>query len=240
MQSQALDQITAALDDPGRQPRSFLLHGVTGSGKTELYLRAMKQVIEGGQQAILLVPEIALTPQTVERVSARFPGRVAVLHSLLKDRQKSDQWWKIRDGEYDVVIGPRSALFAPLPDLGLIVIDEEHEWTYKQEEAQPFYHARRAALELARLTNAVVLMGSATPDVETYYHAQRGRHGLLELPHRIRGNNGDSDPGLARTEICDMRQELREGNRSIFSRQLAQALTDCIYRGQQASRPFCS
>jgi primosomal protein N' (replication factor Y) len=235
MQSEALSQITEALDDPGRQPRSFLLHGVTGSGKTEVYLRAMKRVVERGQQAILLVPEIALTPQTVERVSARFPGRVAVLHSQLKPRQKSDQWWKIRDGDYDVVIGPRSALFAPVPSLGLIVIDEEHEWTYKQEEAQPLYHARRVALELARLTGAVVLMGSATPDVETYYHAQRGRHGLLELPYRIRGANGNGgDPGLARTEICDMRQELREGNRSIFSRQLAQALTHCVHQGQQA------
>jgi primosomal protein N' (replication factor Y) (superfamily II helicase) len=235
MQSETLNQITEALDDPSRQPHSFLLHGVTGSGKTEVYLRAMKWVVERGQQAILLVPEIALTPQTVERVSARFPGRVAVLHSHLKPRQRFDQWWQIRDGNYDVVIGPRSALFAPVPSLGLIVIDEEHEWTYKQEEAQPLYHARRAALELARLTGAVVLMGSATPDVETYYHARRGRHSLLELPHRIRGANGNGGgPGLAQTEICDMRQELREGNRSIFSRQLAQTLTDCVRQGQQA------
>ena len=234
MQSQALAQITEALDDPDRQPRSFLLHGVTGSGKTEVYLRAMERVVEQGRQAILLVPEIALTPQTVDRVSARFPGRVAVLHSQLKSRQRSDQWWQIRDGDYDVIIGPRSALFAPAPNLGLIVIDEEHEWTYKQEEAQPLYHARRVALELARLTGVVALMGSATPDVETYYHAQRGRHGLLELPHRIRGANGNGSPGLAHTEVCDMRQELREGNRSIFSRQLAQALADCVHQGQQA------
>jgi len=231
-QSDALERICQALADPSAQPRSFLLHGVTGSGKTEVYLRAMQRVVEGGRQAILLVPEISLTPQTVERVSARFPGRVAVLHSRLKPREKFDQWWSIQDGDYDVVVGPRSALFAPVPHLGLVVIDEEHEWTYKQEEAQPLYHTRTAALELARLTGSVVVMGSATPDVETYYHARQGRHRLLELPSRI--GAGAGSPELATVEICDMRQELREGNRNIFSRELAQALRDCINRQQQA------
>ena len=230
-QSDAVERICQALADPSARPRSFLIHGVTGSGKTEVYLRAMQRVVEEGKQAILLVPEISLTPQTVERVSARFPGRVAVLHSRLKPREKFDQWWSIRDGGYDVVVGPRSALFAPVPQLGLVVIDEEHEWTYKQEEAQPLYHTRTAALELARLTGSVVVMGSATPDVETYYHALQGRHRLLELPGRI-GGGGSLD--LATVEICDMRQELREGNRSIFSRDLTQALKDCINRQQQA------
>jgi primosomal protein N' (replication factor Y) len=233
-QAEAVDLISAALVQPKLLPRSFLLHGVTGSGKTEVYLRAMERVVGRGQQAIFLVPEISLTAQTVERVSGRFPGRVAVLHSRQKPREKFDQWWKIREGGYDVIVGPRSALFAPLPNLGLIVIDEEHEWTYKQEEGQPLYHARTTALELARLTEAVVVMGSATPEVETYFHAQRGRHRLLELPHRIgRGVTGVATE-LAGTEICDMREELRQGNRSIFSRQLEQGLTECLRQGQQA------
>ncbi len=319
MQADALARIAETLDDPARQPRTFLLHGVTGSGKTEVYLQAIQRVVEQGKQAIFLVPEIALTPQTVQRVNARFPGRAAVLHSGLSERQRFDQWWKIRDGDYDVVVGPRSALFAPAPNLGLIVIDEEHEWTYKQVEAQPFYHARTAALELARLTGAGVILGSATPDVESYHHARRGRYRLLELPHRIRqaapppgrdeqeGDNNAQDlrsefdeliqpthgefdeltelahgeltelahgelgefpqpahgepvepplapnlstngkgrdagkmpasadaEGLAPVEVCDMRQELRQGNRSIFSRSLSQALTRCIERKQQA------
>jgi len=233
-QGDALARISETLDDPARTPRSFLLHGVTGSGKTEVYIRAIQEVVRRGEQAVFLVPEIALTPQTLQRVNARFPGRVAVLHSGLTPRQQFDQWWKIRDGHYDVVVGPRSALFAPLPRLSLIVVDEEHEWTYKQEEAQPLYHARTVALEISRLTGAVVLMGSATPDVETYYRAQRGRHRLLEMPHRIRGAAAGTGTGLAKVEICDMRRELREGNRSIFSRGLAQALKECVGQGQQA------
>ena len=250
MQEDAVTRITQAITDSGaitdtnRQPRNFLLHGVTGSGKTEVYLRAMERVVSAGQQTIFLVPEISLTPQTVGRLNERFPGRVAVIHSRMKPREKFDQWWQIRDGEYDVVVGPRSALFAPVPDLGLIVIDEEHEWTYKQEEAQPLYDARTTSLELARLTGAVVVMGSATPDVETYYHASTGqgrsRTRLLELPDRI----GTPPKGpkiaegqksaLARVSICDMREELREGNRSIFSRGLAQALKECVNANHQA------
>ena len=260
-QADAFRRIMETLEDPSREPRTFLLHGVTGSGKTEVYLRAIAEVVEQGRQAIFLVPEIVLTPQTVQRVNARFPGRVAVTHSGLTDRQKFDQWWQIRDGDYDVIVGPRSALFAPIPDLGLIVIDEEHEWTYKQVEGQPFYHARTAAMELARMTGALVLMGSATPDVESYYHARQGHYRLLELPYRIRfgGATGD-DPvngrdhtgavesptdavtgdavtenvGLARVELADMRQELRQGNRSIFSRSLASGLTECMEQSQQA------
>ncbi len=284
MQADALARIVETLDDPTRQPRTFLLHGVTGSGKTEVYLQAIQQVAQQGKQALFLVPEIALTPQTVQRVNARFPGRVAALHSGLTERQKFDQWWKIRDGDYAVVVGPRSALFAPAPNLGLIVLDEEHEWTYKQVEVQPFYHARTAALELARLTGAAVILGSATPDVESYYHARRGSYRLLQLPRRIRtparyplgegsgkgettlprvpeggcvkllspdkretfprvpeGGRGNAEKleeidgdGLAPVEICDMRLELRQGNRSIFSRSLSQALTEHVALGQQA------
>ena len=209
-QQQALSHITAALDasigtalgpsSPPLPQRTFLLHGVTGSGKTEVYLRAIAHAINRGRRALFLVPEIALTPQTLERVNAWFEGRVALIHSRQTARQKFDQWWDIRGGDFDVVVGPRSALFAPLEDLGLIVIDEEHEWTYKQEESPPLYHARTAALELARLTGAAVVLGSATPSVETYYHAARGRARLLSLPNRVGGGPGPG-PGPGNADI---------------------------------------
>ena len=232
-QTEALAKIHDALDDPEIQPRSFLLHGITGSGKTEVYLQAIGEVVRQGRQAIFLVPEIALTPQTLERVNAWFPGRVAMMHSRLTARQKFDQWWDIREGKYDVVVGPRSSLFAPVADLGLIVIDEEHEWTYKQIETHPLYHARAAALELGRISGIPVVMGSATPDVETYYAAVRGRHTLLELPERVSAGP-DRISRLAEVQVCDMRRELREGNRSIFSRALSQGLKECLGDGHQA------
>ena len=235
-QERALAEITAALEDKPGAKIPFLLHGVTGSGKTEVYLRVLEHCVRGQKRGIFLVPEIALTPQTVHRLNARFPGRVAVLHSGLSIGEQFDQWWRIRDGDYDVVVGPRSVLFAPLPDLGLIVIDEEHEWTYKQQDATPRYHAREVAMKLADLTGAVVVMGSATPDVETYYRAKRGEYVLLELPRRIAATSvGRREAsGLAMVEVCDMRQELKEGNRSIFSRPLATALDQCMDRGEQA------
>ena len=235
-QVRALAEITASLEARPASPKRFLLHGVTGSGKTEVYIRGLEHCVRRGKKGIFLVPEIALTPQTVHRLNARFPGRVAVLHSRLSDAQLFDQWWRIRDGDYDVVVGPRSALFAPVSDLGLIVIDEEHEWTYKQHDAAPHYHAREAALKLAELSEAVVVMGSATPDVETYYRAQRGQHKLLRLPLRVPASpaaGGKSAP-LASVEVCDMRQELKDGNRSIFSRSLSTSLARCIERGEQA------
>ena len=156
-----------------------------------------------------------------------------MMHSRLTSRQQFDQWWDIREGKYDVVVGPRSSLFAPMPDLGLIVIDEEHEWTYKQIETHPLYHARVCALRLGRLTGSPVLLGSATPDVETYHAATRGWHTLLELPERVSAGP-DRVSRLARVEVCDMRKELREGNRSIFSRVLTQGLKDCVATGHQA------
>ena len=249
-QRQALSAIAAAIDaSPGApspsapqtlRNRAFLLHGVTGSGKTEVYLRAIAHAMASGRRAIFLVPEIALTAQTLERVNAWFAGRVALIHSGQTARQKFDQWWGIRGGAFDVVVGPRSALFAPVENLGLIVIDEEHEWTYKQEESPPLYHARTTALELARRTGAVVVLGSATPSVESYYHASRGRVRLLSLPHRvgpasdIREAGAPAHAPLAEVEVCDMRQELREGNRKIFSRALVDALSDCLNDGNQA------
>ena len=232
-QQKALARVTTTLDDPQAIPRSLLLHGVTGSGKTEVYLRAIAHAVELGKQAIYLVPEIALTPQTVGLVNERFPERTAVLHHRLTERERFDQWWRIRDGLVDVVVGPRSALFAPAFNLGLIIVDEEHEPAYKQEEFPPHYHARDAALALARRCGAVVVMGSATPDVATFHDAERGRHHLLRLPERVPGADGTPIP-LADAELVDMRRELREGNRSVFSRALADALDATIGAGRQA------
>ena len=232
-QEAALARITATLDDPDAMPRSLLLHGVTGSGKTEVYLRAIAHAISLGKQAIYLVPEIALTPQTVGLVNERFPGRASALHHRLSERERFDQWWRIRDGLSDVVVGPRSALFAPTFNLGLIIVDEEHEYAYKQGEFPPYYHARDAALALARRCGAVVVMGSATPDVCTYRDALRGRHHLLLLPDRVPGLDG-APISMASAQVVDMRRELREGNRSVFSRTLADALDSTIAAGQQA------
>ena len=216
-----------------RRPASgkvFLLHGVTGSGKTEIYLRALEDAISLGKRAIVLVPEIALTPQTIARFAARFPNRVAVLHSKLSIGEQFDVWQRIKDGIFDVVIGSRGALFAPQPDLGLIVIDEEHEWTYKQQEQQPRYHARDVAIKLSELTNAVVILGSATPDVTSYHRAQRGEFRLLQLPERI--SSGEVSP-LPQVEIVDLRRELREGNRSIFSRSLTKSIGESLAAREQ-------
>ncbi|MCB9443070.1 MAG: primosomal protein N' [Ardenticatenaceae bacterium] len=240
-------------------PSPFLLHGVTGSGKTEIYMRAIEYALAEGKTAVVLVPEIALTPQTVRRFAARFPGRVAVMHSRLTEGERYDTWRRARAGLFDIIVGPRSALFTPLPNLGVIVLDEEHDPSYKQTPPvpPPYYHARETAIELGRLTGAVVIMGSATPDVVTYHRAQGGRYKLLELPKRVMGHrqriesqaerlhvlshyqHGGDDPDDALTiplppiQIVDLRQELRAGNRSIFSRALATAVTETLERGEQ-------
>jgi len=210
-----------------KKPEIFLLHGVTGSGKTEIYLRALEQAIALGKKAIVLVPEIALTPQTVARFAARFPGRIAVLHSKLTMGEHFDEWWRIKQGEFDVVIGPRSAVFAPQPNLGLVVVDEEHEWTYKQHEQSPRYNAKEVAIELAKLSGAVVILGSATPDIISYYRTRSGEYRLLELPERIA-------KGEKRVKIVDMREELKAGNRSIFSRSLGAAIGRALADQEQA------
>ena len=232
-QLRAFRSIADALDRKPGAPSRFLLHGVTGSGKTEVYLRALERCISSGKQGIYLVPEISLTPQTMHRLNSRFPGRVAVLHSGMTDAQRFEQWWRVHNGEFDVVVGPRSALFAPVQNLGLIVMDEEHEWTYKQHDSAPRFHTRAVAHKLAELTGAVVVAGSATPDVETYSLASRRRLRLLELPERVPSANGVR-PVLPSVEIKDMRKELREGNRSIFSESLAGALEECVQSGRQA------
>ena len=214
--------VVHSLRDSERRPRTFLVQGVTGSGKTEIYLSAVDECLKLGKQAIVMVPEIALTPQTIERFAGRFPGRVAVLHSKLTPGQQHDQWWAIKAGEYAVVVGSRSAVFAPVSKPGLVVLDEEHEWTYKQPDAQPRYHSRDVAVALGRIAGAVTLLGSASPDVGSYYRGRRKRYGLHLLPDRLRlrGDGSTTVAPLPQVQIVDMRAELREGNADIFSRTL--------------------
>ncbi|MCA9931105.1 MAG: DEAD/DEAH box helicase, partial [Anaerolineales bacterium] len=190
-------------DEPGSPASSFLLHGVTGSGKTEIYMRAIALALARGQQAIVLVPEIALTPQTVRRFAARFPGRVAVLHSRLTAGERYDTWRRARQGLFDIVVGPRSALFTPFPHLGVIVLDEEHDASYKQTPPvpPPYYHARETAVTLSSILNATLIMGSATPDLVTYHKAQSGRYHLLELPKRVMGHKQRLESQAHRLQI---------------------------------------
>lgn len=205
---------------------SFLLHGVTGSGKTEVYMEAIEQTLDQGREAIFLVPEISLTPQMVERFKSRFGNRVAVLHSALSQGERYDEWRKILHGQVQVVVGARSAIFAPFRKLGLIVIDEEHESSYKQEET-PRYHARDVALWRARETGSVLIMGSATPALETYALATRGRYQLLTMNERV-GNRP-----LPAVHVVDMREELRTENRSMFSRTLFSLMEDRLRKQEQ-------
>jgi len=211
---------------------TFLLHGVTGSGKTEIYLQAIAHALEQGKGAIVLVPEIALTPQTVERFKARFSSGkwqtlVAVLHSHLSGGERHDEWHKIRQGRARIVIGARSAIFAPVDPLGLIIVDEEHEQTYKQEEA-PRYHARDVAVMRGQMENAVVVLGSATPSMESFYNCKRGKFTLLELPERV------DDQKMPQVRVVDMRQAMRDGKGPpLFSPQLKEAITQRLERGEQ-------
>ncbi len=205
-----------------------LLFGVTGSGKTELYLRATQMALDRGRQVVCLVPEISLAAQTVERFVARFAGRVSLLHSGLTPGQQRDEWDRVLRGDSDVVIGPRSALFAPVADLGLVILDEEHEWTYKQDDVVPRYHARDVARELARVNGAVMVLGSATPDVDTFHRAETGDVRLLELPTRISGR-----ACLPSVEVVNMRNELLHGNTSLFSRALSTAIGETLTCGGQ-------
>ncbi|HEY5639607.1 MAG TPA: primosomal protein N' [Dehalococcoidia bacterium] len=235
-QQDAAAEVIAALD-PRPAPdarRAFLLHGVTGSGKTEVYLAAIEHAASLGKRAIVLVPEISLTPQTVRRFGERFPGEVAVMHSNLSLGEHFDMWHAVRDGRYRVVIGPRGALFAPQPDLGLVVIDEEHEWTYKQQEGSPRYHARKAAEELCASAGAVLVLGSATPDVESHFRASAKAYKLIELPQRLIRDDGGVKPApLPEVEVVDLREELKAGNRSIFSRTLARSVRAALDSGEQ-------
>ncbi len=241
-QKAALHPITAAIDAElptgqsfnlrGAGARTFLLHGVTGSGKTEVYLQAIAHALERGKGAIVLVPEISLTPQTVERFKARFGSGplqtlVAVLHSHLSAGERHDEWHKIRQGRARIVIGARSAIFAPVHPLGLIIVDEEHEQTYKQEEA-PRYHARDVAIMRGQMEGAVVVLGSATPSMESFYNSTTGKYALLQLLERA------DDKKMPYVRIVDMRQTMRRGKAiPIFSPQLHEAIAQRLERREQ-------
>lgn len=239
------------------EPSRFLLHGVTGSGKTEIYLRAIAEALKQGRSAVLLVPEIALTPQTVRRVSERFPGRAALVHGSLPIGERYDAWTRARAGEVSVIVGTRSALFTPLPKLGVIVLDEEHDASYKQSPwmIEPHYHARDAAEYLAERHGAALILGSATPDLATWHRARRGHFGYLHLPERIMGHRRRIQQQASRfgvearyqeasaeavtiplppVSVVDMRAELRAGNTSMFSRELQQSMTTVLEREEQA------
>jgi primosomal protein N' (replication factor Y) (superfamily II helicase) len=224
-QTHAFEAIVAPIKE--RCFRSILLHGVTGSGKTEIYLQAIAEVLRQGREAIVLVPEISLTPQMVDRFKGRFGDQVAVLHSGLSGGERYDEWRKIRLGQVKVAIGARSAIFAPFQKVGLIIIDEEHESSYKQEE-NPKYHARDVARWRARYHGATLVLGSATPAVETFVGARQGIHDWVQLKERVKGRP------FPQMEIVDMREELRKGNRSMFSMRLKDELLACVNRGEQA------
>jgi primosomal protein N' (replication factor Y) len=245
---------------PGnRPPPGFLLHGVTGSGKTEIYMRAADKVLQHGRRAIILVPEISMTPQTIRRFAARFPDGLGMIHSRLSDGERYDTWRRVRSGDIRLVVGPRSALFAPTDNLGLIVLDEEHSASYKQSDVMPPYHARDVAFHLAAMHRATVILGSATPDLATYHTAlESGEIQLLELPQRILKHRKHLDAEVERygpsqirykpfgderedvyaidlppVHIVDMRGELRAGNRSIFSRTLRNRMSAAVGAGEQ-------
>ncbi|MCR5214628.1 MAG: primosomal protein N' [Eubacterium sp.] len=213
--------------DQSSETNIYLLHGVTGSGKTEVYIKMAEEVIARGQEVIVLVPEIALTYQTVARFSSYFQNSISILNSQLSKGEKYREFMKARDGETHIMIGPRSALFAPFQNLGLIIIDEEHDGAYKSEQT-PKYHAREVAIERARLEGAKVVLGSATPSIGSYYKAINGEYKLLTLTERVKGAL------LPEVEIVDLRAELKAGNRNIISRSLATKLEDAFERGEQA------
>ena len=224
-QQAALSEITAKLDED--KYTAFLLHGVTGSGKTEIYIRAMRATLDKGKSALMLVPEISLTPMFARRLRAHFGDAVAILHSSLSDGERLDEWNRIRRGEARVCIGARSGVFAPMQNIGLIVVDEEHEASYKQDET-PRYHGRDTAIMRANQAGAVIILGSATPSMETYHNAHIGKYKYLKLDERIGGRQ------LAQVEIVDMRQVFnRHGKQQVFSDEMKQAILQNAERGEQ-------
>lgn len=243
----------------GASPVPHLLHGITGSGKTEIYLRAVAEAIRLGKQALVLVPEISLTPQTTRRFLARFPGQVGLIHSRLSEGERYDTWRRARAGALPVIVGPRSALFAPLDNLGLIVVDECHDGAYYQDESTPNYHAVEAAIAYAQLTRSALVLGTATPEVSLYFRARQEHWQILNLPVRVLAHRqvveaqlaqmglpppakAQADPApttsvtmnLPPVRIVDMREELKAGNRTIFSRALQAAIQDVLASQQQA------
>ncbi len=223
-QQNIVDTVVSDFDKNIR--KTYLIHGITGSGKTEVYLNCIEEVIKRGKQVIVLIPEIALTYQTVMRFYHRFGDRVSFINSTLSQGEKYDQHLRAKKGEIDVIIGPRSALFTPFANLGLIVIDEEHENTYKSENL-PKYHAREVAGELAKLHNASIILGSATPSMEAYHRAKNGEYQLFTLKERLTGGF------LPKVYTVDLREELRCGNRSVFSRSLQEKIADRLSKREQ-------
>jgi primosomal protein N' (replication factor Y) len=225
-QAAAIDRLGALADAATFQ--AALLHGVTGSGKTEIYLRLAERVCRGGRQVLLMVPEIALTPSIAALFRAAFGTRVAIQHSALSDGERHDQWHRIRRGEVDVVVGTRSAVFTPLPRIGLVIVDEEHDASYKQEEA-PRYHGRDVAIVRASRAGALVVLGSATPSMETFQHAATGKYTRVTLERRV------LERPLADVRLVDMREEYAaEGPDVVISRALAAAVEDRLSRGEQS------
>lgn len=223
-QANALGKITTAMD--AEQPTTFLLHGVTGSGKTEVYLQAIQNALDAGKESIVLVPEISLTPMMTERFRGRFGELVAVMHSGLSQGEKYDEWRRVQRGEVKVVVGARSAIFAPFTNIGLLILDEEHESTYKQEDT-PRYHARDAAIWRGQYYNCPVILGSATPALESFARAKKEVYTLLQLNERAKSQS------LPAVKIIDMREELHQGNRSMFSRDLMEAIRERLERKEQ-------
>lgn len=223
-QQEITDRIWQRYEDGDRRPS--LIRGITGSGKTEIYIELISRMVQKGRQAIVLIPEIALTYQTVLRFYKKFKDRISVVNSRLTMAQKYDQLEKVRRGEVDIIIGPRSALFAPFSNLGIIIIDEEHEGTYKNEHA-PGYHSREVAIKLASMTDGIVVMGSATPSVESYCKAKKGIYELYQLEQRAKGSE------LAQVDIVDLRQELQAGNRHMISRRLHELIQDRLEKKEQ-------
>ena len=224
--SEGVLQDFEALQEGKDIPRVSLIHGITGSGKTEVYIAIIEEIVKRGRQAIMLIPEISLTYQTLMRFYRHFGDRVSVMNSTLSESEKSDQFERARRGEIDVIIGPRSALFTPFPRIGTIIMDEEHESSYKNE-SMPKYHTREVAEKIASMQNGVVVLGSATPSLESYYQAKEGKYRLYELSRRLTGGT------LPSVEITDLREELRAGNHSILSRRLSELVSDRLAKGQQ-------
>lgn len=224
-QQKAAGEVIADYDSGKRG--TYLLYGVTGSGKTEVYMELISHVLKDGKQVIVLIPEISLTYQTVMRFYRRFGNRVSIINSRLSAGERYDQLKRAEEGEIDIMIGPRSALFTPFERLGLIIIDEEHEGAYKSENS-PRYHAREVAEMRAKMNGASLVLGSATPSMESYYKALNGEYRLLTLRHRAK-----KDSSLARVHVVDLREELAEGNRSVFSRKLKELMEDRLKKGEQ-------
>ncbi|MBT6150361.1 MAG: primosomal protein N', partial [Chloroflexi bacterium] len=257
-QKNALDSINHSIDEAttGNTVKPIVLHGVTGSGKTEIYLEAVEKVVLQKKQALIMVPEIALTPQTIRRVIARFPGKVGLVHSKLSTGELYDTWRRIRLGKISIIVGTRSALFSPFQNLGIIILDEFHDASFSQNFRPPYYHAKTLSIKLAKQENIVCILGSATPDVESFYYAKKNSYQYIALPKRILAHQETIEAykkqvgeihsfvpskseklqyaELPPVHLVDMREELKMGNRSIFSRKLIASLEQVLQKKQQA------